>query len=140
MGESRADFVHKVNVALKELVETRGWLRFIIIAPADLRQTRAALVGGMRRALPDSWQNSIGAGQNRRLSVRSRASRLTVPKGSLILLIKRTRTRRPRSSERKKAMTDYLADVKHYDPGADEAVVNKIVRHLGISCLLPNVV
>ena len=31
-GESRADFAHKVNVALKELVETRGWLRFIIIA------------------------------------------------------------------------------------------------------------
>ena len=32
VGESRADFVHKVNVALKELVETRGWLKFIVIA------------------------------------------------------------------------------------------------------------
>jgi four helix bundle protein len=31
-GESKADFVHKVNIALKELVETRGWLKFIIIA------------------------------------------------------------------------------------------------------------
>ena len=31
-GESRADFVHKVNVALKELVETRGWLKFIVLA------------------------------------------------------------------------------------------------------------
>src|SRR5580692_5813134 len=31
-GESRADFIHKVNIALKELVETRGWLRFIIMA------------------------------------------------------------------------------------------------------------
>ena len=31
-GESRADFAHKVNIALKELVETRGWLRFIILA------------------------------------------------------------------------------------------------------------
>jgi four helix bundle protein len=31
-GESRADFVHKVNIALKELVETRGWLKFIIQA------------------------------------------------------------------------------------------------------------
>ena len=30
-GESRADFVHKANVALKELVETRGWLQFIIL-------------------------------------------------------------------------------------------------------------
>ena len=28
VGESRADFAHKTNVALKELVETRGWLRF----------------------------------------------------------------------------------------------------------------
>ena len=32
VGESRADFVHQVHVALKELVETRGWLKFIIIA------------------------------------------------------------------------------------------------------------
>src|SRR5580658_5579747 len=31
-GESRADFVHKVNIALTELVETRGWLKFIILA------------------------------------------------------------------------------------------------------------
>jgi four helix bundle protein len=30
-GESHADFVHKVNVALKELVGTRGWLKFIIL-------------------------------------------------------------------------------------------------------------
>ena len=32
VGESRADFVHKINVALKELVETRGWLKFISTA------------------------------------------------------------------------------------------------------------
>jgi four helix bundle protein len=31
-GESRADFIHKINIALKELVETRGWLKFIIKA------------------------------------------------------------------------------------------------------------
>ncbi|HUS34270.1 MAG TPA: four helix bundle protein [Verrucomicrobiae bacterium] len=31
-GESRADFIHKVNIALKELVETRGWLKFIVKA------------------------------------------------------------------------------------------------------------
>ena len=29
--------------------------------------------------------------------------------------------------------TDYLADVKKYDAGADEAIVQKIVRHLGIA-------
>ncbi len=31
-AESKADFAHKLNVALKELVESRGWLRFIVIA------------------------------------------------------------------------------------------------------------
>ena len=31
-AESKLDFAHKLNVALKELVETRGWLRFVIIA------------------------------------------------------------------------------------------------------------
>jgi len=30
-------------------------------------------------------------------------------------------------------MTDYLTDVKKYDAGADEAVVAKIVKHLGIA-------
>lgn len=32
VAESRADFVHKANIALKELVETEGWLRFVVIA------------------------------------------------------------------------------------------------------------
>jgi hypothetical protein len=30
-------------------------------------------------------------------------------------------------------MTDYLADVKKYDANADEAIVSKIVKHLGIA-------
>ena len=29
-AESRADFVHKISVALKEMRETKGWLKFII--------------------------------------------------------------------------------------------------------------
>ena len=29
--ESRKDFIHKMNIALKELVETRMWLRIIIM-------------------------------------------------------------------------------------------------------------
>ncbi len=32
VAESRSDFAHKINIALKELVETEGWLRFIVIA------------------------------------------------------------------------------------------------------------
>lgn len=30
-------------------------------------------------------------------------------------------------------MSEYIADVKRYDSGADEAIVAKIVRHLGIA-------
>jgi four helix bundle protein len=32
VGESRADFVHKITIALKELNETNGWLKFIATA------------------------------------------------------------------------------------------------------------
>jgi len=32
VAESRTDFAHKINIALKELVETEGWLKFITIA------------------------------------------------------------------------------------------------------------
>ncbi|MGA2863627.1 MAG: hypothetical protein ABSF95_03970 [Verrucomicrobiota bacterium] len=32
VAESRADFAHKLNVALQESVETRGWLKFILLA------------------------------------------------------------------------------------------------------------
>jgi four helix bundle protein len=31
-GESHADFAHKTNIALKELVETKGWLKFIALS------------------------------------------------------------------------------------------------------------
>lgn len=30
-------------------------------------------------------------------------------------------------------MSDYIGDVRKYDSGADEEVVNKIVKHLGIA-------
>src|SRR6185503_17763075 len=43
VGESRADFAHKINIALKELVETRGWLKFTIIAEL-LSRRRVELV------------------------------------------------------------------------------------------------
>jgi four helix bundle protein len=31
-AESRRDFAHKLSVSLKELKETRGWLKFLVIA------------------------------------------------------------------------------------------------------------
>jgi len=42
-AESKADFVHKLSIALKEMKETRGWLRFVIIAGL-LPQSRIAPV------------------------------------------------------------------------------------------------
>lgn len=30
VAESRADFIHKLGIAFKELRESRGWLRFIV--------------------------------------------------------------------------------------------------------------
>ena len=38
-AESRADFAHKLSISLKELKETRGWLKFCIIAEL-LREKR----------------------------------------------------------------------------------------------------
>ena len=29
-AESKADFAHKIGVAMKEMRETRGWLRFMV--------------------------------------------------------------------------------------------------------------
>jgi methylmalonyl-CoA/ethylmalonyl-CoA epimerase len=42
-AESRADFVHKLSVALKEMRETRGWLRFIVTS-ALLSQNKVSSV------------------------------------------------------------------------------------------------
>ncbi|HEY5912396.1 MAG TPA: four helix bundle protein [Verrucomicrobiae bacterium] len=44
-AESRADFIHKLGIALKELRETLGWLRFIIISDL-LSERRVALLRG----------------------------------------------------------------------------------------------
>jgi four helix bundle protein len=43
-AESRADFVHKLSVALKELRESRGWLRFTPRAGLLPRERVAGLV------------------------------------------------------------------------------------------------
>lgn len=43
-AESREDFVHKLSVALKELRETRGWLRFIVKAELLPKSKMEALI------------------------------------------------------------------------------------------------
>jgi len=44
-AESRKDFVHKLKLALKELQESRVWIRIIVHKPllSELRDVRAAL-------------------------------------------------------------------------------------------------
>ncbi|MCX6903205.1 MAG: four helix bundle protein [Verrucomicrobia bacterium] len=42
-AESKADFIHKWSIALKEMKETRGWLRFTAIAEL-LRQKKVSAV------------------------------------------------------------------------------------------------
>jgi len=43
-AESRADFAHKLSVALKQLKETRGWLRFIPMSNLLPEQRIAVLI------------------------------------------------------------------------------------------------
>ncbi|MGI8966251.1 MAG: four helix bundle protein [Limisphaerales bacterium] len=43
-AESRADFAHKISIALKEMRESRGWLRFIVVAELLSDKKVAALV------------------------------------------------------------------------------------------------
>ena len=50
-----------------------------------------------------------------------------------MFLLQEARIIRAGPVRKEDAMTDYLADVKTYDAAADQAVVAKIVRHLGIA-------
>ena len=43
-AESRRDFVHKIAVAAKEMRESRGWLKFIILTKMLPEQTITTLI------------------------------------------------------------------------------------------------
>ena len=43
-AESRADFAHKLSISLKELKETRGWLRFIPMAELSVANRMVGLI------------------------------------------------------------------------------------------------
>lgn len=63
VAESRADFAHKINVALKEIVETEGWLKFIVIAellPAAKLTGVLAECGELCRVLNSSVATAKG--------------------------------------------------------------------------------
>jgi four helix bundle protein len=63
-AESRADFVHKLGVALKELKETRGWLRFIPIAELLPRERILPLLGECEELLKIIAQSILTAKLN----------------------------------------------------------------------------
>ena len=63
VAESRSDFSHMINVALKEIVETEGWLTFIVIAellPASKLTRVLAECGELCRILNSSVATAKG--------------------------------------------------------------------------------
>jgi four helix bundle protein len=77
-AESRADFVHKLGIALKELRETRGWLRFTIIA--DLfPDKRVKPVLGECCELSRILGSSIATAKSKRRSPQNQPPRTTPP-------------------------------------------------------------
>ena len=64
-AESKADFIHKLSIALKEMKETRGWLRFIIIAGL-LPQSRIAPVLDEAEQLARIFGKSLVTARNTR--------------------------------------------------------------------------
>jgi|SRR5689334_8098783 len=64
-AESRADFVHKLGVALKEQKETCGWLNFIVIAKL-LPAKRVALLLDECKQLTRVLNRSIVTAKSKR--------------------------------------------------------------------------
>jgi four helix bundle protein len=69
-GESRADFIHKLSIALKELRESRGWLRFTIKAELLKPRRITALVDECEQLCKIIAQSIITAKANARLGKR----------------------------------------------------------------------
>ncbi len=69
-AESRCDFVHKLGVALKELKETRGWLRFIVMAEL-LRAKQIAPLHEESQELIKILGKSISTAKSKRHPIRS---------------------------------------------------------------------
>ena len=74
-GESRADFIHKLRIALKELKETRGWPHFVVISDL-LPEKRIASLQGECWELSNIMGRSIVTAKSKR-----RPPRLAPPPG-----------------------------------------------------------
>jgi four helix bundle protein len=64
-AESRADFIHKIGVALKEMKETLGWLHFIVISRV-LPESRVAQLQQEAHELANILARSILTAKARR--------------------------------------------------------------------------
>src|SRR6266498_1891092 len=63
-AESRADFAHKVSVALKEAKETRGWLRFTWLAGLLAEKRTASVVDECEQLCKILGKSIVTARQN----------------------------------------------------------------------------
>lgn len=64
-AESRDDFVHKLSIALKELRESRGWLKFVIIAELQPKTKMGALVDEAEQLCRILGKSVVTAKRNR---------------------------------------------------------------------------
>ncbi len=67
VAESQPDFAHKVNAALKAMVETEGWLNFIVVAGL-LPQERLGSAQEECIQLCKILNSSVATSKGRRLS------------------------------------------------------------------------
>ena len=77
-AESKADFVHKIGVALKELVETSGWLRFVVNTGLLTQRKVASLldeVGQLEKIIASS--RLTAQGNSRKSSINNRQSTIS---------------------------------------------------------------
>ena len=73
VAESRVDFIHKLKIALKELKETRGWLRFIVTSHL-LSETRITAMQAECSELCNILARSLLTAKSRRRSVEEQCS------------------------------------------------------------------
>ncbi len=91
-AESRADFIHKLGIARKELKETVGWLRFIVIAHllVERRITRLRNEGAELLKIVASSILTAKANAPPRRTSRGTPSEIPNPQSSIINLQSRS--------------------------------------------------
>lgn len=64
-AESRDDFVHKLSIALKELRESRGWLKFVVIAELQPKAKMSGLIDEAEQLCRILGKSVVTAKRNR---------------------------------------------------------------------------